>query len=360
MAIPVLRRRAVARGFTLIELLVVIAIIAVLIALLLPAVQSAREAARRISCTNNLKQLGLATHNYMDVNITMPMGGYLTTPTGGVFAGAAWERGCLVGLTQFLEQGNIWNAFNNVHRYTDSENITVLAAKMTVLNCPSDPEIGSQNLFSYAWFVGRTSYRGITGPWCNPPKPSQFASGMAAIQAQWSTYMANALGVIYINSTTSIGSITDGTSNTLLFGEGVWGKLAPQDKIDWHWWMAGSYGDTMQNCMYAPNPSLTLEGFAQLSNGAGIYLISATSNHPGGCNFALCDGSVRFIKDTINSWPIDPNNNYLPRGLTITNAIPGGDGTNYGIYTVAPPNTYGVYQALSTRATGEVISADAY
>src|SRR5262245_57734486 len=100
-----IRGRTRRSGFTLIELLVVIAIIAVLIALLLPAVQSAREAARRTQCVNNLKQVGLAVHNYIDAHGSMPQGGYFNTSAGpGVFDNLGWERGCLIGLTPLMEQ----------------------------------------------------------------------------------------------------------------------------------------------------------------------------------------------------------------------------------------------------------------
>jgi len=105
--------RAQARGFTLIELLVVIAIIAVLISLLLPAVQSAREAARRAQCTNNLKQIGLAVHNYMGAHGAMPQGGYFNQFDPNL----PWMHGCLIGLCPFMEQSNVYNAFNSSLRY---------------------------------------------------------------------------------------------------------------------------------------------------------------------------------------------------------------------------------------------------
>jgi len=351
------RSRAQARGFTLIELLVVIAIIAVLISLLLPAIQSAREAARRAQCTNNLKQIGLAVHNYMDVYGAMPQGGYF-----GPSPNLSWMHGCLIGLCPFMEQSNVYNAFNSSLRYyTYADNDTVMAAKISTLWCPSDPAIQQGNNYytqndangfpapRSPFYVGLTNYRANAGPWANPPHESV----NPLTDPNFAAAKANALGVIYMTSATTIASITDGTSNTFLFGEAFYGRLNPYDQENWHWWIAGNYGDTIQTTTFPPNPqvSLNLGDPVAFPNGAGIVVISATSNHPGGVNFAFCDGSVRFIKNTINSWgqSIDPTTN-LPVGLTYNSTTE--------IYTATIP--WGVYQALSTRASGEVISSDQY
>jgi prepilin-type N-terminal cleavage/methylation domain-containing protein/prepilin-type processing-associated H-X9-DG protein len=354
------RSRAQARGFTLIELLVVIAIITVLISLLLPAIQSAREAARRLQCTNNLKQIGLAVHNYMDAYGVMPQGGYFNPSDPNL----SWMHGCLIGLCPFMEQSNVYNAFNSSLRYYEfPDNDTVMAAKISTLWCPSDPDIQQGNNYftqNAPWdlpafapprspfYVGLTNYRANAGPWPNPPRGvnPQTDPNFAAAKA-------NALGVIFMTSATTIASITDGTSNTFLFGEGFFGRLTQDEQNNWHWWIAGNYGDTIQTTTYPPNPqvNLNLGDPVAFPNGAGIVIISATSNHPGGVNFGFCDGSVRFIKNTINSWgqSIDPTTN-LPVGLTY-------NPTTY-IYTAKIQ--WGLYQALSTRASGEVISADQY
>jgi len=351
------RSRAQARGFTLIELLVVIAIIAVLISLLLPAVQSAREAARRAQCTNNLKQIGLAVHNYIDAHGAMPQGGYFNPSDPNL----AWMHGCLIGLCPFMEQGNVYNAFNSSLRYYEfPDNDTVMAAKISTLWCPSDPTIQQgSNYYTQnnangfpaprpPFYIGLTNYRANAGPWPNPPR------GVNPLtDPNFAGAKANALGVIYMTSATTIASITDGTSNTFLFGEGFYGRLSQTEQNCWHWWIAGNYGDTIQTTTYPPNPqvNLNLGDPTAFPNGAGIVLISATSNHPSGVNFGFCDGSVRFIKNSISSWgqTIDPTTN-LPVGLTYNS-------TTY-IYTATIP--WGVYQALSTRASGEVISADQY
>ncbi|ODT98578.1 MAG: hypothetical protein ABS79_05630 [Planctomycetes bacterium SCN 63-9] len=359
------------RGFTLIELLVVIAIIAVLIALLLPAVQAAREAARRIQCTNNLKQIALAEHNYHDANGTFTMGSYLGGVDGGVFSNAAWERGCLVGITAFIEQGALYSAFNTSLRYTLPGNATVLRTNVSAFQCPSDPLVSEVGFYYDTFWVAHNTYRGICGPWVNPPRGENSSGTTLAADPAWPAMLANALGVFYMMSKTGINDITDGTSNTFMFGEGSYSKLPPGyqptgDRSCWHWWMAGSYGDTLQNCMYPPNPPLTWN-FPQinatapgalLDGGASPYLLSASSGHPGGCNFAMCDGSVRFVKDTINSWQIVPTGQYLPANVTFTSLASGS--YPHGSYALKPGSNMGVYQALSTRAGGEVISADQY
>ena len=352
-------RRIRSRGFTLIELLVVIAIIAVLIALLLPAVQSAREAARRIQCTNNLKQLGLACHNYLDGNNTFPCGGMTPTVSDGVKSAFYAYWGPFQGLLPYYEGSNIANSFNSsAPSYFHATQDTVNATHQAALYCPSDPTVLDGNGIytspgpsGLSYKMCLTSYRGINGPWYSPKR-----NMAASTAAQYQQKAAQALGIIYHGSSVAISGVTDGTSNTLLMTEYVYSRLNTSDQNCWHWWCAGNT-DTIGTAMYAPNVAF---GGALGSNGdpilydnsASLAVIAASSNHPGGANHAFADGSVRFIKNTVQSWTPSAGSSIAP-GYPAQLSL---DGNGNYVVTGNMP----IYQALSTRAGGEVISSDAY
>jgi prepilin-type N-terminal cleavage/methylation domain-containing protein/prepilin-type processing-associated H-X9-DG protein len=364
MSKPLLPRRRA--GFTLIELLVVIAIIAVLISLLLPAVQSAREAARRAQCVNNMKQLGLAAHNYLDVHGVLPMGSYGIQPPGDASntacANGRHEVSALVQLLPFYEQAQTYNAYNaNVHYAgndaASSSNLTLSGVGVNTLWCPSDPAITGATYDLYYWDLsdGRqwlmhyTSYKGNAGTYDAPgrydcPYYADSSCPFSQIQAQGN-------GVFNFYSKTSIASITDGTSNTFLFGEAAWGRLGAgrdSEQQEWQWWTSGNYGDSMFITLFPANPQRRVGDFGGVPGiNTSIYVLAASSFHPGGVNFCMADGSVRFIKDSINVAPFDPTTG-LPTGLSFKNCT----------YTMATP--WGTYQQLSTRNGGEVISADSY
>jgi prepilin-type N-terminal cleavage/methylation domain-containing protein len=147
-------RRRSSRGFTLIEILVVIAIIGVLVALLLPAVQAAREAGRRMQCANNLKQLALAAHNYVSAHGVLPQGTAAHDLTAHADWGAQPSHGAFVALSQYLEQGPIYNAINFDLSIFDIPNTTVHAVGLATLWCPSDPTAAAPETFSAdeAWW----------------------------------------------------------------------------------------------------------------------------------------------------------------------------------------------------------------
>jgi prepilin-type N-terminal cleavage/methylation domain-containing protein/prepilin-type processing-associated H-X9-DG protein len=373
------------RGFTLIELLVVIAIIAVLIALLLPAVQSAREAARRAQCINNLKQLGLALHNYLSSQNVCPQGIQWQYDYHGT---GCWTSGsCLVPLLQYADQVPLFNATNFMVNMYNEPNTTISGAGIAILWCPSDPRI--TDFYTYpAGTVGTlpgtplpmhyTSYGANAGEFFIFDQTNAVvqANCMATADAAPGEQQMN--GIVYYLSHVSLAAITDGTSNTLAFGERAHGKFPPADINCWNWWTSGNYGDTMFCTLFGINtwhqPPFNYNGaMAGLyNNGTGQcvtitgpdeYVSSLGSFHPGGANVAFCDGSARFIKDSISSWRINPSTlgsadppGCLPMGVTR------GSGGDANVYVIPPPPavTVGVLQQLSTRNGGEVVSSDSY
>ncbi|WP_422923590.1 DUF1559 domain-containing protein [Singulisphaera sp. PoT] len=316
------------RAFTLIELLVVIAIIAVLIALLLPAVQAAREAARRIQCVNNMKQLGLALHNYVSANNTLPPG-RIWAPFPGktfpsVFAGAQntpWF--CL--MLPLIEQGNLANSFNfslGSEGFPGGLNVaagyfansTVAATKISSFQCPSD----RQNTFQV-----NSSYKGgvLSGPIMTK---GNYAASWG--NTSWGQDKASSLAPQYLKSAfghdgnISLASITDGTSNTVFIGEVLQGSI---NDIRGAMWSTVPGGGSFMT-RYTPNGTkdyLNLQtGGDYLNNDPGLFCTSepvqqlpcipnagdndafagSRSRHAGGVNVGFGDGSVRFVKNSIN------------------------------------------------------------
>jgi prepilin-type N-terminal cleavage/methylation domain-containing protein/prepilin-type processing-associated H-X9-DG protein len=331
------------RGFTLIELLVVIAIIAVLIALFLPAVQAAREAARRTQCVNNLKQFGLAMHNYSQALGSLPWG-------CGAGKNNYNEWSPIALMLAFLEQGNTYNALNFCDGCTNPtgtpQNTTVFLNQLSVLLCPSDVDRVDATLSAH------TNYGGNAGSTPNafydPKKDSAF-DGI--------------FGSIKTSPIVTLALITDGLSQTAAFSEKVKGiggqnqsmvdplkptasimnladpspnDNAPQPFFNsckaagppkavadlesnypmGRYWFSGQPANTRYNHLMPPNSWSCGYGGA---SGGGAF--TASSRHPGAINLLLCDGAVRSIKESISN---------------------------------------AVWWALATRGGGEVISADSF
>ncbi len=376
MSHPTPRRR---RAFTLIELLVVISIIAVLIALLLPAVQAAREAARRASCTNNLKQLALAAANYHDIAGSFPGGGY--TVPNYYDNNNEPNFSCFVRMLPTFEQGNIYNAVNFSLNWKTPDNLTIAGVGVGTLWCPSDPDaavavpIASINSVSPTYSLGvptgnfvqqYTSYGGVAGLWNLTVKTTDTNAGVSTYQARYN----NQYGVIFCSSTVNYRDVTDGTSNTFLFGErshtqlrvqlnpandgnaqGGAGNAAAEaaKQVLFGMWNSGQPGGHQIQAFRQPNP----QNQSVSDGGAGsAEATDPSSGHPGGVNFAFCDGSVRFIKNTINCWPMAPGTNH-PLYVSYNTK-------NTKTWDFVPGAVLGVFQALATRAGGEVLSSDQY
>jgi prepilin-type N-terminal cleavage/methylation domain-containing protein/prepilin-type processing-associated H-X9-DG protein len=344
------------RGFTLIELLVVIAIIAVLIALLLPAVQAAREAARRAQCVNNLKQLGLAVHNYISAVEAFPA----QCMPDSVDGTANWSYNWYSALLPQLEQPQLFNAINFNISVWSPANSTAYTTQLSVWVCPSESQTQRISTMYIANYVG--NYGG--------PGAIQAYSGVIIPTVDLEINPNTGLGPIKLQS------VTDGTSNTGLFSERLMGlplgqtvpsgspnakraiftgttstpiaisnpngqslansfvqgcKSAATSSYDPNGQTLGEYsftgyplhlGLSSFTTYVAPNAP-TCENPAEPSwiTVPPLSAASVTSNHSGGVNVGMCDGSVRFIKDTVNLQ---------------------------------------AWWAIGSRALGEVISADSY
>jgi len=342
-------------GFTLIELLVVIAIIGVLVALLLPAVQAAREAARRAQCVNNLKQIALGLYNYQDVHGAFPMASYLQ-PTysnpNWTTNGNAWT----VGLLPFIEQQPLYNGYNTGLNYGNMAQLTAFATGINTFWCPSDWTVSTAAIMPastpfFSWEAANypgsvrvqfCSYAASTGSW--------FAQDLSSAT---SPIDASNNGMVFFQSCRGLADILDGTSNTILLGERGHGLLALAERLTWHWQFAPTR--VLFTAEWPPNPQRVLKDLSVsvgniLNSNPSIVLLSASSFHPGGCNFAFVDGSVHFIQNSVDCWPIDPGTGQ-PLGLVYdANGVP----------SVMQGAKVGVYQALATCSGGEVISGGAY
>jgi prepilin-type N-terminal cleavage/methylation domain-containing protein/prepilin-type processing-associated H-X9-DG protein len=310
------------RGFTLIELLVVIAIIAILIGLLLPAVQKIREAANRMKCSNNLKQLGLAAHNYNDTTGSLPPAVQARTTANrdsirsGQVSANQWGPNWAVFLLPYIEQDNLYNQFaTQIQNYMLTGDLTWKAMgqqSIPTLICPSDGQSRVMfNGLSQPTALARGNYAANAGPgnWSNTFDGNQNSTN----------YSLEGAGVFWIvtghnGGTTSVATIEDGSSNVIMFNEVRAGVVPTDVRGTWIVGFPGSSVTATYACGDCLLPNARNSGADDVqgcqdnpSQGMGCWAscpstqATARSRHSGGVNACFGDGSVRFIRDTIDN-----------------------------------------------------------
>jgi prepilin-type N-terminal cleavage/methylation domain-containing protein/prepilin-type processing-associated H-X9-DG protein len=312
-------------GFTLIELLVVIGIIGLLIAILLPAVQQAREAARRIQCTNNLKQMGLAMHQYEGQESLLPP----TMVLGGTSPSSMWTNGWSlnVRILPAIEQDGVYNAINFTIAFQEWQNRTATSVVIAMFLCPSEPNqqatdhasYGKVGGVNYGWcmgdwfvwggFIGPKSNRSAFGP-NQSRRWSEFTDGLSQTLIlsevkNYQYYLRDCGGLANISNPTNIPPPDADPMQVAPEYAGATCTPKPDGHAEW---VDGGVHHTGFTTAWSPNKlirnasarDVDLNGQREKVGGPTFAAITSRSYHPGGVNVLLGDGSVRFVRSTIN------------------------------------------------------------
>ncbi len=334
-------------------------IAALAVILIVPALLAAREGARQTRCADNLRQLAAAALQYASGEGCLPSGSFNTATHAHNFS-------VFARLLPQLDRLALYNAINMNLAHVEAANLTIGTFPIGVLFCPSDPEAGKAKGAHYSgnpnsplfiprgtWLQYFCSYAGNAGTWDLDINP---------VASNYEDRRANMNGTIFGMSSVPLSAITDGVASTLLFGERAHGVLevpmiacklvtwTGPALAEYHFWQSGETVDALFETWAPPN---------QYKMGVGIprneslpYLAAnASSFHPpGGAHFAFCDGAVRFLKETIDSWNLNHVN--IPNPISYDDHL--------GIWSVRPGARLGIYQAISTRNGGETLSAEEF
>ena len=357
------------RAMTLVEMLFLVAIIAIGLLVMIPVILYSRDHSRNTQCQSNLRQIASGTHQYEASASVFPAGFFWSVIPGKnrEEASLASSHGPLVSILPFVEQSSLYSSLNFGHNIHSEVNMTVCATRISLFQCPADPEITTlstipnsalvpSNTSSGSHLIAKSSYASVAGPWVvNTWRLPGLGQGE---RSSYPESVKNQLGMFNISHFMKLDDVTDGAASTMMFGEHSLEHVKSNLRNDSFWWVSGNHGDTLISTMFPINSW-------RYGLDPEIDLISASSSHGRTANFAFADGSVRPIRDTIAtmSFQFNPKKLFPTGGTHVQSWISqsvltestGPDPFWDTTFKLRPGERFGLYQALSTRAGGEQV-----